>query len=754
MLTLKSMTKYYNYKKRNEYCVLNDINFQIHTGEFVAILGKSGHGKTTLLNVLGGLDQFQSGELYINSYEAHRFSSKNWEDFRKSNIGFLYQDSRLIKHLTVLENVSLPLIFLGESEKVAKHKAKNALSEVGIEADLYNRYTSELSVGQEHRVALARSFIHNPIIILADEPTGSLDKANSIVILNLLKKLSKDKIVIITTHNEKLANQYATRIIQLEDGMIVNDRLCEERNEHNENNNFVQTEYYENKYKKQTIMFKSFLKYLLKYNKLYWTKFLANFITLCIISVSIFLALNLYIISQEKISSFMQYEFNINALYLNEGEVKYMDKDLPYTINESYNQDDISKLDSIKGVEYVQLGSSISAYDNENNTEYYIEMLLPEEKQSLQIDESRIVGSLPKTKGEILISKYLAESMYPNQVYEDLIGRSIFLNINLDASMFTISGVYNVDKNKNSYYEYITPMTYQEIIEEREYIFSKRERINGYINIGDIHPIELISYSNLIEVLDDESLLVGRLPENKNEILLPSYYLNTNLGSSDIESWYNLYVDNHQYRLKVVGYYNSQNSVEVIMLDSAFKDINIYKFNNKLIIYFNDYYNMSKQLNTIKSMGYQINNRKMSEGFTFIDVIESIILSLKIINIVLILISIFILNIFIKYSIISRQKEFGILNTIGISKRNIEKIVYYNYLVTSIISSVIGLIIYGLLINGINGMINNHISLNITVFRFNFMIIIFSLIVFNILIYVFVKFNFLSLRKVHPVNMM
>lgn len=208
------------------YLALKDINLDFTNNHFVCILGKSGSGKTTLLNIIGGLDQASSGHMVIDGMLTTKFTETQWDFFRNHKIGFIFQNYSLIEHLNVLDNVMIASKLQGEKQIVAKEKALELLRKVQIEEHAF-KLPGQLSGGERQRVAIARALINDPEIILADEPTGSLDKKTSASILDLLKSLSQDKLVIMVTHNRRLANLYADRIIELKDGAVVLDSAPE-----------------------------------------------------------------------------------------------------------------------------------------------------------------------------------------------------------------------------------------------------------------------------------------------------------------------------------------------------------------------------------------------------------------------------------------------------------------------------------------------------------------------------------------------
>ncbi len=216
---------------RKEYCAgdlkveaLKGVSLQFRESEFVSILGPSGCGKTTMLNLIGGLDKYTDGDLIINGKSTKDFKDRDWDAYRNHSVGFVFQSYNLIPHQSVLQNVELALSLSGVSKAERKQRAKKALEEVGL-GDQLNKKPSEMSGGQMQRVAIARALVNNPDIILADEPTGALDTQTSVQVMDILKEVAKDRLVIMVTHNPELAEKYSTRIIRMLDGIITDDSM-------------------------------------------------------------------------------------------------------------------------------------------------------------------------------------------------------------------------------------------------------------------------------------------------------------------------------------------------------------------------------------------------------------------------------------------------------------------------------------------------------------------------------------------------
>lgn len=221
MLQLRNIRKTYTTGDFTQVA-LNGVSLDLRDNEFVAILGPSGSGKTTLLNIVGGLDRYEDGDLIINGVSTKEYRDRDWDAYRNHTIGFVFQSYNLIPHQTVLANVELALTISGVSRRERRKRAREALEQVGLAEHIHKR-PNQLSGGQMQRVAIARALVNDPHIVLADEPTGALDSETSVQIMELLKEVARDRLVVMVTHNPDLAEQYATRIVRLKDGSVIDD---------------------------------------------------------------------------------------------------------------------------------------------------------------------------------------------------------------------------------------------------------------------------------------------------------------------------------------------------------------------------------------------------------------------------------------------------------------------------------------------------------------------------------------------------
>ena len=341
MLELKNIKKVYDtgIEKVN---ALKGINLKFRKSEFVSILGESGCGKTTLLNIIGGLDRYTSGDLIINGKSTKKFRDKDWDSYRNYSVGFIFQSYNLISHQTILSNVALALTISGVSKRGRITRAKKALEEVGLKDKMYYK-PNQLSGGQMQRVAIARAIVNNPDIILADEPTGALDSKTSVQVMKILKKISKDRLVIMVTHNDNLANIYSNRIVKILDGEIIDDSNPIKAREKDEKN--------PNKYKKTSMKFLTALQ--LSFNNLLTKKgrtILTSFAgSIGIIGIALILAISTgvqdYIdrVEEETLSSYPitieESTVDMSSMMSNasnnkkKNEVKKRKKDKVYSIN-------------------------------------------------------------------------------------------------------------------------------------------------------------------------------------------------------------------------------------------------------------------------------------------------------------------------------------------------------------------------------------------------------------------------------------
>lgn len=333
MLKLKDVSKFY-YNKGLIATGFTKVNLELKMGEFVAITGESGSGKSTLLNVLSGLDSYEEGEMYINGEETSHYTERDFEDYRRKYIANIFQSFNLINSYTVYQNVELVLLLNGYKRKEVKQKVLDIIEKVGL-TEFKNTKVSKLSGGQKQRVAIARAMVKETPIIVADEPTGNLDSASSKDVIELLKKVAKDKLVIVVTHNIEQIEEYATRIIKMHDGRIVENKVIKEVEEPKNIN--------ESKYSQITVGNKCRLGIRNTFNIV--TKFLLLFAVFLFITVAL---LSEYASFQQTEYETNKYGYNYYFRDLSDKRILIKKQDGTY-----FTKDDYDKIEQIENVDYV-----------------------------------------------------------------------------------------------------------------------------------------------------------------------------------------------------------------------------------------------------------------------------------------------------------------------------------------------------------------------------------------------------------------
>ncbi|PAT02619.1 hypothetical protein CI105_01290 [Candidatus Izimaplasma bacterium ZiA1] len=396
MLNVKKLTR--KYKNGSTYInAIDDINANFNVGDFVFILGESGSGKSTLLNVLCGLDTKIDGSVSIDGIDTSTFSKKDWAIYRNHYVGFVFQEYNLIEHLKVWENVALPLQFQGLSKKQAKKKAVIELEKIGL-GKFIDKLPNHLSGGQKQRVAIARAFVTDPKIIMADEPTGALDTALGDKIIAYLKEKAKDKIVVIVTHDEDLAEKFANRIITLEDGKILNDsNQVSETITPEKELNLVRPRM------KLSMLFK-FARNNIS-SRIFRSIITSSIVSIGYISIFLltFLILGINSSIASTISSFIP-EDQYQIYHIGNEEI---------TTDEMAQ---ISALEHVESVEYVVTEQILLEYQGIPNNS--ILTSVPYDEVSLQSNTSTLYGEIPSSSDEIIINSLTAANLEGLQYIE------------------------------------------------------------------------------------------------------------------------------------------------------------------------------------------------------------------------------------------------------------------------------------------------------------------------------------------------
>ena len=444
LLELRNINKYYRLKDNDKFHVLNDINLSFSAGELVSIIGESGSGKSTLMNLIGGLDSDFSGELLVNEKDIKKLRRKELDKYRKNEVGFIFQSFNLIGHLSVLDNVTIAMTLSNVRKKERLKRAREILTDLGLENHI-NKKPNQLSGGQKQRVAIARALINNPKIIIADEPTGSLDSKTTIQVLEIMKDIArKGKLVIMVTHSERVASA-SSRIIKISDGEIIDDNKVIELD------NEVNIEKQDNiRKQKQNLSLISSAKLALVNMK---EKLPRNILvsvggSIGIMSIILMLSLG------NGVKSYFNKTMNnyVNPLVIEVNMPSEEDEDINLDVTtvqkpdvnstkpfEESDIDTLSKIENVSSVErgysIISLGANSLVYNNKTNNLMNVSTI------SSNITASNVeTGTLPKT-GEVLINKALSDNLG-----KDIIGQKVNLRILANQKIlnrdFIVSGVY------------------------------------------------------------------------------------------------------------------------------------------------------------------------------------------------------------------------------------------------------------------------------------------------------------------------
>ena len=682
MLDLKNVYKSYKDEK-----VLKNINISFRNKEFVSILGPSGSGKTTLLNIIGGLDSYDSGDLIINGKSTKMFKSKDWDSYRNKKIGFVFQDYNLINHLSIFDNVKISLTLSGLSKNIIKKKTVEALTKVGLVKHIYKK-PNQLSGGQMQRVAIARAIVNNPDIIVADEPTGALDSKTSINVMNILKEISKERLVIMVTHNKDLAIKYSDRIIEIEDGCIKNDSGPF---------NDVTSEKEIIKRKKSmsiiTSLKLSLLNLLTKKKRTFLTSLAGS---IGIVGIALVLSINSgvnnYIKNFEK-ESISEYPIEINKV----------DYDLFEDIQNSISSNNYTKCDKNK----------ICINEDDKNSLY----------ENNLIEFKKYIDNNSKFKD------YSSNIIYDYDVDINIYNES-YQKINNDM----LKQINHVHNYKLIYGKEPTDFNEIAILVNNNYI---SKELFSYLRIENKKNID---YKDIIGRTLKLVLYTDYFSKDKN------VYVNHELDNKFMRK-----VIDNAVELKIVGIYDSNEVDSSILYTSNFiyyvinsvnntsmyvdKKLDKYDINNpsSIKIYPKDYKSKKYIINLIKKY-----NKSQSKENTikYTDLMKSFISGIsKLLNLISyiliafvaisLIVSSIMISIITYISVLERTKEIGILRAIGASKKDIKRIFISETMIEGICSGLLGIIITVIISNVGNMVIYKITNIqNLVIFSYKYMFIL------------------------------
>lgn len=735
MLKLENITKIYEGKNFKQIA-LNDVTLAFRNNEFVSILGPSGSGKTTLLNIIGGLDKYTYGNLIIDGVSTRKYKERDWNNYRSKKVGFIFQSYNLINHQTVLSNVLLSLNIAGKPKKESIKLAKKVLKDVGLE-NYIKKKPKELSGGQMQRVAIARALVTNPDIILCDEPTGALDSQTSIQIMELLKKISKEKLVIMVTHNVTLANKYSDRVIALNDGVITYDTSPYEV----ENYSLKKIKSKRKTMNQFTSLSLSFNNLLTKKSRTLLTSFAGS---IGIIGIALVLSLSKgtqkYINKIEK-NTFSKYPISIMESYIDyqnmfDKENESCKNGSICSINDLTNNvvndnkiNSISKFSNILKQNYENINNytldinynyniDLNIYkDNkmiENSSLYFKEFL--NNNSPLLKEYTLIYGKLPEKYNEIVIVTD------ENGKLPLSLMKSLFLNEDIDLSK-TINISY--EKIIDSKFKLVSETSYYIYENDTwQYIKNNRNKINDILDKSINLKITGILKLNKDAVIS-ESGFIGYSKKLIN-------YLNDEVNSSNIKK---SILKNKDINPLTNNLYDENMTYEMLLDSISINDKNPIKID----IYPKDYKSKEKIEGIIKKYNEENSNDKVYYTDYLKVFLNSITSLIKMITYVLtafigvsLIVSSIMISIITYISVLERTKEIGILRSLGASKKDIKNIFKAETIIIGTISGVIGVGVTLLLNKVIDKVIYNIMGIShITYLPWNY---IFYLILISIVL--------------------
>ena len=720
MLELRNISK--SYKTGNfKQIALKDINLKFRKSEFVCILGQSGSGKTTLLNILSGLDRYDKGDLIINNKSTREFKSADWDAYRNNCIGFIFQSYNLIHHISVLDNVELGLTLSGVAKKERRKRALNMLDKVGLKKHI-NKKPNQLSGGQMQRVAIAREIVNNPDVILADEPTGALDTKTSKEIMNLIKEIAKDKLVIMVTHNPELAKEYATRIIELSDGKIIKD-----------SNPIIEQESDNKKYEiKKTAM--SFLTALsLSLNNIKTKKgrtILTSFAcSIGIIGISLVLALSngfdkqIDIFEADTLSS-LPIMINSNVMEIDEEDIKNRreevlnsseekEKIIPYDVKENMNVHQniinseyveyLNKIDpsNILGITYMHSTGLNLVMEKENgikilntddlNMQTTPKYLGEQENYYLEQNYELVAGSFPKEMTDIVL---LLDS---NNRIDTTVLESLSLPTDHELSYDEVLDIeLKVIMNNDFYRKYGNIYS---INSDTSAMFDSEDaitlRITGIIRNQNDNKLtqiqEMMGINGVGGIFYTNELIEKVISINSNSEIVEAQR-NSNLNVLTGET-----ISDSKVKENLLLYLGSEDKPISILIYPS-------NFNNK-----NKILNYLDQYNKDKDISNQIIYTDMASSIVdmssnIMDAITYVLIAFSAVNLI---VSGIMIAIITNISVLERTKEIGILRSLGARKKDITRVFNAETIIIGLSSGLLGIIIARLLIFPINIILEN-----------------------------------------------
>lgn len=725
MLELKNIKKSY---KTGEFVqhALKGVSLTFDRNEFVCILGASGSGKTTLLNIIGGLDRYDSGDLIINNMSTKKFNDNLWDAYRNNCVGFIFQSYNLIGHLSVLENVEMSLTLSGVKNK--KEKALSALDRVGLKDHAYKK-PNQLSGGQMQRVAIARAIVNDPEVILADEPTGALDTKTSKQIMELIKEISKEKLVIMVTHNPDLAKKYATRIIEVKDGEVISDSLPKEKYKDKNNIEIKKT-----KMSLLTALKLSFNNIRTKKGRTFLTAFASS---IGIIGISIILSLSngfdkqVDIYQKNTLSNFpitiSKSTMSMDEKQMEEMMGSMMPGEGDYPKDKVIYSFDINSFDMLhtnnitkEYIEYIEKldDSLISGISFTRATNLNLLVKNGEDVKSVSSNELNM-GVIPKEldKEDFMMEAFdLLDGEYPKDITDIVL--VVDSKNRVDTKILKALGLRDKDKIdfkevlgkeiklvfNNQYYTkymnmFIPNSNLDDVYYNKENLTLKivgivRNKEDNYLgqiatsmnSLGNITDTSsMMSSNNIGSILYKNDLVEKVISVNSNSDIV----LSQSKSDNSVFTGEKLDSDSKENMLLYLGSKDEPFMINIYPKDFESKD--------KIIEYL-DKYNIDKN-DENKIVYNDLASTFISFGSKIMDAITVVLIAFSAVSLV---VSSIMIGIITYISVLERTKEIGVLRSLGARKKDVSRVFNAETFIVGVLSGLIGVLIARLLIIPVN----------------------------------------------------
>ena len=647
MIKLKNVSKFY-YSKGVIASGFNKINLEFNIGEFVAITGESGSGKSTLLNVISGLDTYEEGEMYIDGKETSHYTEKDFEDYRRKYIGNIFQNFNLVNSYTVYQNIELVLLLNGEKKKNIKPKVLELIKNVGL-YKFRNTKVSKLSGGQKQRVGIARALAKDTPIIIADEPTGNLDKKSAEEIIKLLSQISKDKLVIIVTHNYEQVEKYVTRKIKMHDGKVLEDKKIKDANTVSENSKID--------YKNITFLNKLRLALRNTFNII--PKFILIFLIYLFMTVSV---ISEY--AEEEKKTYEASTQGSNYIFNNTSDKRIVIKK---NDKSEFTSDDYDKISKLSNVDYIVKNDVLLDYNTSftDNKNYYISPTINELKNFRgKVD----LGKMPENDNEVILEGdkddyYINDSILNKDIYAqnydtgeiDENKKIKIVGIKYAKSAYGNSVVYLSDSLLNDYlYQINQSYSKLKVLFQNKYYDENTE--NFTIKTNDNVPVNNVYISADLEYSCPKENCINQ--------------------SLNIEASNLYYTENLS--LNVSKVYNKNNMKKLLGLDFKENNGNIYinsedynklfnKGNYQSSVFVKDVQDVRNTISSLEDAGFKtlyVKDTLVTGGYEQVTKIMGTVTKIVLI-ITIFFISYFVINIILK----SRNEYFGVIRMLGATKK-------------------------------------------------------------------------------------